>query len=157
MKTIELRRRNGASKYTLVDDEDYKRLNQWQWHYHPRGYAVRSIKQGQQKILMHREICDFPMELTVDHINGNKLDNRRHNLRTCTYGENAQNRGITSANKSGYKGIFWEKSHQKWLASIQVRGKTHFLGYFTDIREAAKAYNHAVTLYHPFGVVNNLN
>jgi hypothetical protein len=84
----------------------------------------------------------------TDHRDGDGLNNQRHNLRHCTYAENARNRGATIKNKSGYKGVHWDKQRNKWYAKINRSGKTVFLGRFTDLIKAAKCYDKAARIYH---------
>jgi hypothetical protein len=76
----------------LVDDEDYDWLNQYKWHL-AAGYAKTLLKWpgGKKAVLMHRFIMDPPDHLYVDHINNNRADNRRQNLRLATHKENQQN------------------------------------------------------------------
>src|SRR5687768_11145590 len=88
-------------KFATVDDADFDHLNQWKWHFSHYGYARRttSSRFGRQKfIFMHREIMQAPDGMDVDHINCNKLDNRRQNLRLCTRADNLRNRNKQSNN-----------------------------------------------------------
>lgn len=92
----------------------------------------------------------------IDHKNGNTLDNRRENLRICTYSENNRNRKqISSNNKSGYKGVSWDKQKNKWRTCLNINKKQKHIGFFNDIIEAAKAYNEAAIKY--FGEFAKLN
>src|SRR5690348_5562960 len=77
----------------LVDECDFAMLSRHSWHLHTGGYAVRSVRIGGRcsNLLMHRAIMSPPPGLTVDHINGNRLDNRRANLRVCTQRDNSRN------------------------------------------------------------------
>jgi hypothetical protein len=146
MKKIELTR----GKVTIVDDDDFERLSQWKWFYHHEGYAVRNmtIASGKQKIiLMHREILGTPNGMDSDHINGNKLDNRRINLRICTTSQNLANQDIRSDNISGRKGVCWDEHNRKWRAYIMTNCKQKNLGRFADIEDATKAYEKAATEY----------
>lgn len=86
------------------------------------------------------EICD--------HINGNKLDNRRINLRKCNAKENARNKGHSRNNTSGFKGVYWMKDQKKWLASIRVDDIQRHIGVFSSKEEAAIAYKEASLKYH---------
>lgn len=88
----------------------------------------------------------------VDHINGNKLDNRKSNLRICTDAENARN----SSKKSGnFKGVQWRSDKHKFRARIMDNGKEIFIGYFTNEIEAAKAYDtKAKELFGEFARLN---
>lgn len=79
----------------------------------------------------------------VDHINRNGLDNYRCNLRPATRLQNRMNCGLSKRNKSGFKGVSWHKSCNKWVAKIEINDKSIYLGLFDDKIEAAKAYNAA--------------
>lgn len=79
-------------------------------------------------------------ENEIDHINQIRHDNRICNLRNATRSENARNRGMQSNNKSGFKGVCWDKSRNRWAACIRVHGKTIHLGRFSDAAEAHAAY-----------------
>jgi flagellar basal body rod protein FlgC len=92
---------------------------------------------------MHRLIMNTPDGMDTDHINSNGLDNRRQNLRICTHAENLANRKKQISNTSGYKGVSWDKSCKKWAANISICGKYKKLGRFTDLVEAARAYDAA--------------
>lgn len=157
MKTIPLTR----GKEALVDDEDYEYLSQWNWHCLSNGYAARrdlgARKDERKYIRMHRLINKTPEGLFTDHINGNKLDNRKSNLRNCTYTENNVSKPPTILNKSGYKGVSFSKVMNKWHAQIAKSGQHWELGYYDDPREAAKAYNKKVIeLYGEFAWTNKL-
>src|SRR5690606_31440543 len=94
-------------------------------------------------------------KIFVDHINGNKLDNRRENLRLCDNEKNQQNRFKTTG-KSKYKGVIWDKSHNAWLVRIQPENeKRKYIGLYRDELEAAKAYNDAAIKI--FGEFANIN
>lgn len=140
----------------IVDDSDYGELSRYRWHY-SNGYARRCIKNGGRgkALKMHRQIIKVPSGYQIDHINHNKLDNRRENLRICTAGENQRNRLITTSNRSGYKGVCWSKDSHKWQAQIKVNRKMTYLGMFSDVKDAAIAYNQAaIRLHGDFAVLN---
>lgn len=149
-------------KIALVDVEDYDYLCQFKWHKHkPRNiyYAARNTRKNGKKALslMHREILKTPKGFHTDHINGDGLDNRRNNLRICTGAQNLMNRGKTKANKSGFKGVCWNKANKKWHAQIEVDGKNKHLGFFDVKEQAALAYNEAALKYYDeFAKLNNL-
>lgn len=133
-------------KVAIVDDEDYEWLMQWKWHYSIGGYAQRNsprINGKNHKIHMHREINHTPEDFETDHINGNKLDNRRINLRTASRSQNAFNQKINKNNTSGVRGVYWQKLNKKWQAKIYINGMNHSLGYFTDLSDAKAVYNQA--------------
>ena len=142
---------------TLVDDEDYEYLCKTKWHVDREGYVRRSaIINGTRKtVLIHRFILKAKKEISVDHINGNRLDNRKANLRLCTVSQNKMNVGKNKNNKSGYKGIWWDKVAKKWAAGIERNYKSKWLGYFLIKEDAARAYNKAAIEYH--GEFANIN
>jgi hypothetical protein len=110
-------------------------------------YVQANIKGKHHYI--HRMILGCKGE--IDHVNGNGLDNRKSNLRSCLHSENMKNRKLNKNNKSGYKGVFWNKKTLKWQACIMCDGKRIHLGCFNDLLSAAKAYRYAeIDLYGRF-------
>lgn len=148
MKEIKLTK----GKIALVDDDDFGFLNKWKWKYH-LGYAIRRPYEGYvdgikktSVLFMHRLINDTPAGMDTDHINGDKLDNRRCNLRTASSGQNKQNRPPFKG--MDYKGVSLDKRNNKWRSYISINGDCKFLGYFKTAAEAALAYNNAAVLLH---------
>lgn len=149
-------------KFAIVDSEDYEKLNKWKWHYSSHGYArrfqhiswdnINKIQKGTQ-LFMHRLILNAPKGKDVDHINGDRLNNQKSNLRICNRSETCQNRGIRRDNKVGIKGV--KKSGNKWEAYIKVNQKTKSLGVFIDKLDASKTYNEGAKKY--FGEFARLN
>jgi len=138
--------------YTLVDNEDYSFLNQYKWYY-KNGYAARHNPDKSPKhILMHKQILN--QSNFIDHINGNKLDNRKSNLRVATKSQNAAN-SRKRKGSSKFKGVYWDKSKNKWKAAIGFKNKRITIGRFSSELEAAKAYNKAAIEY--FGEFARLN
>lgn len=84
----------------------------------------------------------------IDHINGDKLDNRISNLRKASHRQNQCNRSRQSNNTSGFKGVSFHKGNNKWVARIGENGKRILLGYFDDRAEASAAYAAAAPRYH---------
>ncbi len=106
---------------------------------------------------MHRLLLCPPMEMQIDHVNGNKLDNRKSNLRTCTASENQHNQGLQINNTSGYKGVIWIVSRDLWRAQIKINSKQIYLGYFKNPNDAARAYNGAaIKLHGEFACLNKI-
>lgn len=138
---------------TIIDDEDYEIVKNNKWSY-CCGYA-RGTVDG-IGIQMHRFIMGLENgdKRTVDHINLNKLDNRRSNLRICSIRENLCNRPMRKDNKSGYRGVSWNSEKNKWV--VRVNDKVR--GYFKDIHTAAKKYNEVATKEHgEFASLNIIN
>jgi phage-related protein len=132
-------------KTAQVDDDMYAYLSQWKWFCTAQGYAVRhtSRKQGHKSIFMHREIMKAPVGMDVDHRDGDGLNNQRSNLRVCTHQQNMHNTKLRKTNSSGYRGVYWNKMSRKWQAYIRHDGQQQYLGVFVDIKDAARAYDHA--------------
>ncbi|PWC54682.1 hypothetical protein TSA6c_00105 [Azospirillum sp. TSA6c] len=79
----------------------------------------------------------------VDHINRDRVDNRWGNLRLANSSQNLANRPLNRNNTSGVKGVCWDRRDEKWSARIRANGKRRFLGCFSDINDAAAAYDAA--------------
>jgi hypothetical protein len=96
---------------------------------------------------MHRVILNTPDGMKTDHINNDKLDNRRCNLRVCTDAQNMRNRGKQANNTSGYKGVFWSIPAGRWRAQIRLNRKSIHLGLFYSKEEAYEKYKKAEKEY----------
>lgn len=123
----------------LIDDEDVYLTFNSRWFLSPKGYAFGSIKNQTKRF--HRCVVDAQKGTEIDHIDGNKLNNQKSNLRVCSSSQNSMNRGKQKNNLSGYKGVSWYKNLKKWRASIQIQGKKIHLGYFEKIKDAETAYD----------------
>lgn len=144
-------------KYTLVDNKDYDHLSQWKWCITNGGYARRTIsKDGKVVgISMHRLIMDTPDGMETDHINHDKLDNQRQNLRICTKSQNHFNRLKNRVGSSYYRGVSWNKQKKSWETAIKLNKKRIFIGYFKNERYAAMAWDiWAKDLYGKFARLN---
>lgn len=84
----------------------------------------------------------------VDHIDRNPKNNTIENLRVVTHAENHRNRAKQSNNKSGYKGVFFNRQCKKWNAKINVNGKPHHLGFFDNPYDAHLAYIDGANTFH---------
>lgn len=138
MKYIQL----SDGRQAIVDDEDYAELSKYKWSYSSKEYAARNTKVDGKwtKVTMHRIVNNTPRGFETDHINRDKLDNRRSNLKTVTPTENRWNTGINANNTSGFRGVYWEKKASKWKAMCTSNRKQYWLGYFETAEEAAQAY-----------------
>lgn len=135
----------------IVDDDDYDELSKYNWVANKPNktcvYARRNSKDGNH--YMHRIITDCPKGMEVDHINGDKLDNRKLNLRICTHSNNGKNMKPWSKGTSSiYKGVCWENFTSRWKAEITIDRKHITLGRFSNEADAALAYNAAAIKYH---------
>jgi len=143
-------------RFTIVDAEDYDRLNQHKWHVcksHRSIYAGRNSKR--RLIRMHRVLLNAPPGRIVDHRDGNGLNNRKHNLRLCTHQENNYNKRPYLGTTSRFKGVFWHKRENKYSAGIRKNGKRYYLGCFDDEIEAAVVYDiKAMELFGEFAYFN---
>lgn len=147
---IEMSIHNGI---ILIDEEYAYLLFRHKWYLsrenHGR-YVVRTQRQNKKQIMisLHREIMNFPIGKQVDHINGNRLDNRKCNLRICSISENLKNQKRRNDNTSNYKGVYWNKEMNKWRALISVNNKRKHLGYYVTPELAYAAYCEAAKKYH---------
>ncbi len=143
-------------QFALVDAEDYYQLSKLNWfaiNSNRTFYAARAHKG--KTVKMHREIMGGPGHLVVDHIDRNGLNNRKSNLRICTNAQNIRNAGPRGKGLSKYKGVSRHTRGKKWTAVIQLNNKTHYLGYFSDEIEAARAYDkRAKELHGEFACLN---
>lgn len=123
---------------TRVSEADYPLLRQNRWHKGSRGYAVHLVEGT--VFPMHRVILGLntgdPRE--GDHINGNKLDNRRSNLRIVTHAEQMQNLMKRAPASSRFRGVYWDRGKHRWAARVRLEGKTYRLGRFRSEIEAAR-------------------
>lgn len=133
-------------KYAIIDNEEADNINARKWHYvkHGKGYAYHRLSKG--SLLMHRVILDTPMGLLTDHINGNSLDNRKANLRTCNSLNNAHNISVVRS-KSRFKGVS-ETPYKTFRAKIEFKGSSIGLGTFNNAIKAAQVYDEAALKYH---------
>lgn len=143
MKTI----LTSKGQETLVDDEDYPLLSRIDWCMDGRGY-VTSLGVGRFK--MHRLVVGYDgTRFQVDHIDGNRLNNQKSNLRLVSNKTNQENlhkkKGKNPA--SEYIGVTFDKRTdlltKRWIAMIKDNYKSRFLGRFLTENEAAEAYNRA--------------
>jgi len=157
-KQIPLNGKHGQGKFAIVDDADYEFLNQYRWFLSKNGYAFRfngSFRKGGKPVLMHNQILvDCGLD-TIDHIDRDKLNNTRDNLRPATYQQNNRNTGKKKSSSSKYKGVHWNKRRNRWMARLCINYKSITLGQFLTEAEAALAYNRAAIAH--FGEFAYLN
>jgi hypothetical protein len=143
----------GKGMYAIVDERDFDYLSQFKW------VVIKSKKTyyARTSILMHRLVLHAPVNVGIDHKNHDGLDNRRSNIRLATNSQNAQNRGLRKDNKTGYKGVFFNKKYRVFQTHIMIDGKYKYGGSFKTAKEAGLAYNYLATKhYGDFASLNNI-
>ena len=125
------KQRNEVAR-AIIDIECIDLIKQYKWHLRTDGYVSTG-----NNVYLHRFLMNPPDNMEIDHINRNKLDNRRENLRICTQQQNLQNKGIPTDNTSGYTGVY--KRNNKWCARININKKQINLGTFNTFEEAKHA------------------
>lgn len=142
MKEVQLNK----NKIALVDEEDFIKVREFCWTLNSSGYAV--VYSKVQFMYMHRLVLNLSKsdELSVDHINGDKLDNRKSNLRICGLGIN----GFNKKTGSKFRGVSRCKLKNKWRANIVKNGKQISLGYHDSEISAHEAYKKAALELYGF-------
>lgn len=131
----------------LIDDGDFKRVSQCKFYVRKSGnHSFRSVRLFSGKPFSSF-ILNYEGNLEIDHINGNPFDNRKENLRLCTHSQNMYNRGKHKNNKSGFKGVYWDKNKKKWMTQICFNHKKIVCSSNSKI-DAAKKYNELAYKYH---------
>ena len=149
VKEIPLSGPKGKGLALLVDDEDYEFMSQFKWY-------AKEDRNGDitptASLPAHRLIVPYTL---TDHVNGNKFDNTRTNLREATPRQNSWNRGLRSDSRNEYKGVRFDVGRQKFRARIQVGAKRLLSRYYDSEIDAARAYDAMAREY--YGVFARLN
>jgi hypothetical protein len=135
--------------WSTVDIEDLHLVEQIAWTLDPRGYVAGTPKGRGNNITMHRLLIygEIVKGGTTDHINGDRTDNRRSNLRRCTQAQNSRNTVLAKNNTSGVKGVS-KTIEGKWKARITFERKNIHIGVYDTKEEAAAAYSSAALVLH---------
>lgn len=133
----------GPGRVVLIDKADALLIISHTWSVRSTGYAATNVRDPRTKrggiMYMHRLITGAEAGTQVDHINRNRLDNRRCNLRTCTIQENRWNTARSRAGVSKYTGVYLDRRTGRWIANISVRNRHVHIGVFDSESEAARA------------------
>jgi len=125
---------SNCNRTTRVSKEDFF-ITKYRWHLDGDGYACSKI--NGRLLRLHKLLVKQVKNLVSDHINRDRLDNRRENLRLVSKRMNSLNRKGT-ANTSGHVGVRWHKSAKKYIANIRINGRLIHLGYFDKFEDAVK-------------------
>lgn len=128
---------DATGKFFIIDTEDIEKVKPY-YFMATKRYAVTC---GANSILAHRVITDCPKGMVVDHINGDKLDNRKANLRICSHQQNC-------LNKLNSISACYVKEKKKWRATIQINGVSKYVGYYKTEEEAVEAKKKALELLY---------
>lgn len=146
--------------YALVDDDLYEYLNQFKWNMNRDGYVKRGeysrLPNGKLKrteVKLHRLVMDTPKGMVTDHINGDRLDNRRENLRVCTVKQNSWNKRPRGS--LNIVGVWFDPARSKFVAHIAKAGHKVTIGRYDTAQEAANARDKvAGELYGEYAYLN---
>jgi hypothetical protein len=140
--------------HTLISSSDISRITNYTWNLMGRGYIKARI--NKKDIYLHRYILNqTDPSIIVDHINGDKLDNRQDNLRFATKSQNSFNRKKSADKSSIYKGVSFNKNKNMWQSYTKMNGVKNVIGYFDTQKKAALEYDKlALVLYGDFFTPN---
>lgn len=131
----------------IFDEQFFDKVNCYYWYEDNHGYIVTHLNSNKH-LKLHRLIMDcYDKNIDVDHINHDKTDNRKANLRLCTRQQNMFNKGVTKHNTSGVVGVYYSEKLQRWVAQITVNYKHIHLGVFRSKTQAIQARQNAEIKY----------
>jgi hypothetical protein len=130
----------GRGQSVLVSDVDVPRVESHRWFLNKGGYACANVRPDGREgtVKLHVHLFGTRRGLELDHINRDRLDNRRSNLRWVSHAENMQNTMMRRTNRCGAHGVRWHAKSRLYQARIQRFGKTIYLGYYTELDAAAR-------------------
>ena len=132
-----------------IDKDEYEKVKEYRWRFNKQGYVVANSKNCTNKIVKIQNVIMNPLkEKLIDHKDGNKADNRKFNLRTCTKSQNNMNIKLKSNNTSGFNGVKQNKRTGKWVAQININNKRIHLGTYINFEDAVLARSRANKKYH---------
>ena len=135
----------------LFDLDDYEKIKVYTWYQSQNGYFRTGIKENDEwkQIQMHRLIMNVLDEkVLIDHINGDRFDNRKINLRYANYSQNMHNSYASKRNTSGIRGVSFDTDTKRWRSRLNINGNRIDLGSFAEFGEAVKARLNAEIEYY---------
>lgn len=140
---------NDGINYFYFDLEDFDKIKDYYWKYNAYGYLVADSqkKHNTKQILLHRLVLNAENGFVVDHKNHKRYDNRKNNLRQCTYTDNCRNRILQCNNHTSHTGVCWAKREHKYRSDIVVNNKHIHLGYYDNLEDAIAARKEAEEKY----------
>lgn len=136
-------------KNIQIDECDMDLIRDYNWYLNSCGYLCARIDGKDQTLHnMIAERMGFDLSKLTDHIDRDKENNHRSNLREATHSQNRVNSKKRSDNTSGYRGVFLDKRTGRWPTQIQFKGKQIYLGVFNDKKDAARVYDKAALEYY---------
>ena len=145
MKRIAL---SNTGNHALIDDDNYEKVTAFgRWYESDTGYAVKrgKVYGKSSTIRLHRVIAEPPKGLEVDHVNGNRLDNRRSNLRIVSHAINAWNTAQNKTrkyNKGLPTGIAWDNTRGKYIATRILRKRFDTLEEAVEFQKQSELYDY---------------
>jgi hypothetical protein len=135
-------------EWLIIDDADRERVARHNWFLDASGYP-----RGPKDKRLHRFLLDVPAGMEVDHIDGNKLNNRRENLRVVDHRTNAQNQAPSRRNQTGVRGVWFVPDSPRRRARYKAQarnaeGRVVCVGTFKTLEEAAEAMKHFRERHH---------
>jgi hypothetical protein len=159
MVNLEANGKRGRGVYFFIDDIDLDKVSGRRWWASTHGKGLfrietdlrksESIKWGRVRVSLARFILGVKRrDRLVDHLNGNPLDNRRENLRVCSFKNNIRNRVLLNKNNSsGFRGVSWDRFRGKWVAQLMYNRKHIYLGRFDKKEEAINSVKRGLIKY----------
>jgi hypothetical protein len=157
MKLIDVSTKKFPNTFAMVDDEDFDRLNQWEWFAMKGVYTLYARRKSSPRVLMHCMLLDAPPGMERDHRDGNGLNNQKSNLRKCTRSQNQCNaRKHRNGRTSVFAGVSFDKGSSLYRARITIEKEVIYVGRFKTQEEAARARDLAAKRHHgKFARLNN--
>lgn len=131
---------DNSNEVAIIDTEDISKINKYKWFLTPDGYIQANDLDNKKTLKLHRLVVENNSQKPTDHINRNKLDNRKTNLRICDTIDNANNLKLSILNTTGHKNIV-RATNNKYAATFVYYGKTYRCGTYNSINEAVAARN----------------